>query len=280
MISTELIRKARSIIDEAQALLIVAGAGMGVDSGLPDYRGSAGLYQSYPPFARLGNNYIDMMKLSGLEQDPCLAWGYWGYLLNLFRTTQPHEGFRILLSFGKRKANNYFVQTTNIDGQFQKAGFSAERIHECHGSLHRLQCFCPCSDTAWSSDTLDLTINPKTMRVEAPLPRCPRCGSLARPNVFMFGDTKYNWDIPQGHADRYRAWLAENHDRTMAIIECGAGTVVSGLRRHCEELAREYPHAHLIRINPHEPEIPNKQNCLAIPLGALRGLTLISNTGE
>ena len=56
------------------------------------------------------------------------------YRLDLYRKTIPHEGFNKLLDIVKSKNDNYFIFTSNVDGQFQKAGFDENKITECHGS--------------------------------------------------------------------------------------------------------------------------------------------------
>jgi len=91
------ITQAAAVTRDAGALLICTGAGMGVDSGLPDFRGNEGFWKAYPPFARLGLSFIDMANPGWFHQDPELAWGFYGHRLNLSRQTIPHKGFERLL---------------------------------------------------------------------------------------------------------------------------------------------------------------------------------------
>nr|VFK03587.1 MAG: Sir2 family protein [Candidatus Kentron sp. H]VFK03900.1 MAG: Sir2 family protein [Candidatus Kentron sp. H]VFK06621.1 MAG: Sir2 family protein [Candidatus Kentron sp. H] len=83
-------------ISRAEAILIGAGAGMGVDSGLPDFRGNEGFWRAYPPLKRLGLSFVSMANPLWLETDPALAWGFYGHRLHLYRDTVPHAGFQIL----------------------------------------------------------------------------------------------------------------------------------------------------------------------------------------
>jgi len=249
---------------------------MGGGSGLPDFRGGGGLYNDHPPVSQLGKNYMEMTRPSGLKRHPRLAWGFWGYQLNLYRETTPHRGYRILLNIGQSKQGNYFVQTTNVDGQFQKAGFDPDKIHDCHGSIHNLQCIHPCRPSVWSADSLVVDIESESMLAQEPLPTCPHCPAIARPHIFMFGDSQYVWEATQTAAKRHRAWLSKNRHHKIVIIECGAGEVVPGLRRYCEEIASDYPDAALIRINPQDTDVPAGENFLAIPLGALEALEAIA----
>src|SRR3990170_4287678 len=71
--------------------------------------------------------------------DPAFGWGFYGHRTNLYRDTRPHEGFRILARWIERFGLAHFVVTSNVDGQFQKAGFREEEILEVHGSIHHLQ---------------------------------------------------------------------------------------------------------------------------------------------
>ena len=95
------IDRAAEAIARAQALLITAGAGIGVDSGLPDFRGNEGFWRAYPPLKRLGISFYDMANPIWFKRDPELAWGFYGHRLELYRSTEPHEGFRRLREWGE-----------------------------------------------------------------------------------------------------------------------------------------------------------------------------------
>ena len=127
------IKIAAEHIRQADAVLVTAGAGMGVDSGLPDFRGNEGFWKAYPPIAKLGIPFYEMANPKWFDTDPKIGWAFYGHRLNLYRKTIPHEGFTKLLDLATKKLEKYFVFTSNVDGQFQKAGFSDDRIEECHG---------------------------------------------------------------------------------------------------------------------------------------------------
>lgn len=128
------IERAADLIRSADAFVITAGAGMGVDSGLPDFRGNQGFWQAYPPYARLGLSFVECANPEHFQHDPAFGWGFYGHRTNLYRDTVPHAGFGIIKSWVEQKAAPYFVVTSNVDGQFQKAGFADDRILEVHGS--------------------------------------------------------------------------------------------------------------------------------------------------
>jgi NAD-dependent SIR2 family protein deacetylase len=266
------IKEAAELIKEAHALLLCAGAGAGVDSGLPDFRGNKGFWKAYPPFAKLGHSFIDMANPQWFRRDPELAWGFYGHRLNLYRKTIPHDGFKILLEWGQSKPGGYFVFTSNVDGQFQKAGFSEDLVEECHGSILHFQCAGPCGDAIWKGDSFQVIVNEETMKATPPLPLCPQCHKLARPNILMFGD--WNWisyrsDIQQ---QSFQDWRQENQGKKIVIIEMGAGTAVPTVRMTSERMIQTH-NTSLIRINVREPQVPTGH--IGLPMGALEALQQI-----
>ncbi len=241
-------------IRAAEAVFIGAGAGMGVDSGLPDFRGQEGFWKAYPPFAERGLSFVDMASPDWFHADPALAWGFYGHRLALYRETEPHEGFRLLADWAAGKPHGAFVFTSNVDGQFQKAGFATGRIVECHGSIHHLQCSAPCSSSIWDNDD-SVTVDETTFLAQPPLPACPDCGAVARPNILMFGDGGWHPQRTGGQVRALEGWLHEVSGGPAVVVELGAGRAVPTVRYQCENVARLLG-APLVRINPREPEGP------------------------
>lgn len=135
-------------LKQADGLLITAGAGMGVDSGLPDFRGDQGFWKAYPPLKHLGKSFVDMATPELFYTDPKLAWGFYGLRLNAYRAVKPHQGFHLLKQWSDtlpNLKNGAFVFTSNVDGEFQKIGFEDDQVFECHGSIHWLQCLDNCT---------------------------------------------------------------------------------------------------------------------------------------
>lgn len=271
MAETELLKQAAHAIAKSKALVITAGAGMGVDSGLPDFRGTEGFWRAYPAIAKLGIDFEDMANPRWFETDPALAWAFYGHRRNLYRSTQPHRGFERLLSWGRSKPAGYFVFTSNVDGHFQKAGFESERVMECHGSLEHFQCTKPCHQSIWKAGLEDIDLDTEAFRARGPLPQCPFCGSLARPNVLMFGDWYWLHERTAEQRARMMAWLkpVSEANTPLAILEFGAGTAVPSVRQFSETIAK-LQGATLIRFNPREPSVPAGH--LGIPMPALAGI--------
>lgn len=263
------LQQAAQAIRKADVLLLAAGAGMGVDSGLPDFRGKEGFWRAYPPFATQGLAFSDLARPEWFARDPELAWGFYGHRLNLYRATQPHAGFDRLLRWAGEKPGGAFVFTSNVDGQFQKAGFREEEIWECHGSIHYLQCSRPCTEAVWSAEALQVEIDPATFRAVSTLPTCPQCGAVARPNILLFGDSMYLSHRSERQQEGLIQWINGEQADSLAIIECGAGTAIPTVRLTTENLMRQVG-CPLIRINVHESEGP--LGALSLPMGAAEAL--------
>ena len=265
---TENINRAREVLEEADAIFITAGAGMGVDSGLPDFRGVEGFWKAYPKAKELGLKFEEMANPEWFETDPQLAWAFYGHRLHLYRDTMPHKGFDQLLNLSNTKKYGSFVFTSNVDGQFQKAGFKEAQMMECHGSIHELQCIDNCQGMLWSSDDTSIEIE-EGFRAKEPLPACPFCGEIARPNILMFGDYGWEYARTNGQRDRLVKWMdrLEAEGAKLAIVEMGAGTAVPTVRNTSEQIAKRFD-VPVIRINTRESFGAE----IELPLGAVEAL--------
>jgi len=267
------IQLAKEKIKNADAILITAGAGMGVDSGLPDFRGNEGFWEAYPPIKKLGLSFSQMANPQWFESKPYLAWAFYGHRLNLYRDTIPHNGFIMLQELVKEKSLKYFIFTSNVDGQFQKAGFSEDNIYECHGSIHHLQCTQNCTDELWENNE-DIEIDMDSFQAKE-LISCPNCGVIARPNILMFGD--WAWNSKRSHIQdsNFQAFIDTIRDKNLSIviIEIGAGEAVPTVRHLSEEVAQVL-NGFLIRINPRDYDTPSNLG-VGLPFGGLEGIKRI-----
>ena len=246
---------------------------MGVDSGLPDFRGDQGFWRAYPPFERLGLRFTDLANPTWFVRDPALAWGFYGHRLELYRRTVPHAGFAHLLRWAKRAPKGSFVFTSNVDGQFQRAGFDPLTLCEVHGAIDWLQCTAECGVGLFSADPFHLDLDLATFRARDPLPACPRCGALARPNILMFGDGDFDPTRSQEQHARFTTWLDSLHGGRLVIIECGAGTAIPTVR-HLSETVATRERATIIRLDVREPEVPPGH--FGFATGALAGLNALA----
>ena len=262
--------QAAEAVRNATAIVITAGAGMGVDSGLPDFRGNKGFWNAYPMYERLGLSFVQAANPEHFERDPLFGWGFYGHRTNLYRSTVPHSGFSILQRWIKQFGLDHFVVTSNVDGQFQKAGFSEDRILEVHGSIHHLQCTVPCSRDIWPNRS-EITIDELTMRAEC-APECPRCKRVARPNILMFGDYSWLHQRTSNQEDNFDAFLEQNHNGQLVVVEMGAGSAIPTIRNLSERLGQQQKNK-VVRINPREAHIEAPH--LAFPCGAVAALSEI-----
>lgn len=269
-VSQEVLVNAAEAITRAQCLIVTAGAGIGVDSGLPSFRDDQGFWNAYPEYKKLGLNFMDIANPRHFAEDPHRGWGFYGHRANLYRDAQPHEGFAIILDWIKQFDLPWFVITSNVDGQFQKAGFDEERVVEVHGSIHHMQCMGPCLPHIWPHDEV-FDIDMSTMRSKD-IPTCPHCGHTARPNILMFGD--FQWIPMRSNAQQRRLdQLLSGCPAPLTVIEIGAGRAIPTIRRESERLARLHGGT-VVRINPHESEIDAPH--ISVPATGALALTEIN----
>ncbi|MCF6242122.1 MAG: hypothetical protein L3J74_12350 [Bacteroidales bacterium] len=270
------INKAAEAIKNADAILITAGAGIGVDSGLPDFRGNQGFWKAYPPIAQRGISFSEMANPIWFESNPQLAWAFYGHRLNLYRKTVPHTGFNLMLKWTQKKEFGGFVFTSNVDGLFQKAGFSGNRIYEVHGSIHHFQCTKPCSHHIWEAADINIDVVMESFIAHEPLPHCLDCGSIARPNILMFGDWSWLSDRSAKQNSLYHQWQnnLKNAKARLVIIESGAGNAVPTVRMESNSIFHKF-NADFIRINPRDYDVP--KGAIAIPMGTKEALQAIES---
>jgi NAD-dependent SIR2 family protein deacetylase len=249
---------------EADGLLITAGAGMGVDSGLPDFRGAEGFWQAYPALKADGIHFEDIANPVAFRRDPELAWGFYGHRLNLYRHTTPHAGYGILRKWAEQMRHGAFVFTSNVDVHFAKAGFEEDRIAECHGSIHSLQCADTCTEKLWSADAVQPEIDEERCRLLSAMPTCPNCGAVARPNILMFGDGGWVDSHSNRQQARLERWLPDV--QKLVVVELGAGRAIPTVRNLS---VRNGPR--VIRINPREFSIDPRKG-VGVALAALDAL--------
>jgi NAD-dependent SIR2 family protein deacetylase len=264
---TEKIQQAAQALREADGLLITAGAGMGVDSGLPDFRGSEGFWNAYPALGKLNIDFQRIACPQAFKEDPTLAWGFYGHRLNLYRKTAPNDGFRILREISEKLPHGAFVATSNVDGHFQKAGFSENRLYEVHGSIHRMRCI-DGNCATWSAESFVPKVDEEHCHLISELPRCPTCGSLARPNIIMFADWGWNDGMTERQAMRMNAWLAGVSK--LVTIEIGAGKSIPTIRN-----LGQRQDGTLIRINPQHYWVNPGKTGVSLAMGGLEALRLI-----
>jgi NAD-dependent SIR2 family protein deacetylase len=263
------IPRAAELIAQCDGLIITAGAGMGVDSGLPDFRGKHGFWRAYPYLASLNITFQDIANPEAFVKNPKRAWGFYGQRLALYRKTNPHKGFLYLRAMTKHLKGGAFVFTSNVDGHFQKAGFREDKIVECHGSIHHMQCQNTCDQQIWDATEFKPQYSEHLeLNSDFECPVCPTCGGVARPNILMFGDWYWIERRTQLQMARFHEWRYTV--KNPVIIEIGAGKAIPTVREFGEDF--EVP---LIRINPVDAEV-TRSGDVSLQMGALEGIKAIA----
>lgn len=166
------IQRIATAIKQAERILLITGAGLSADSGLPTYRGLGGLYNGHTDE---GLPIEAALSGSMLQRDPALCWKYLAELGKACLSAQPNAGHRAIAELQRRKPECWLL-TQNIDGYHRAAGSPAERLIEIHGELAPLYC--------QSCGAVDPQLAEHLSR---PLPpKCRQCGGVLRPPVVLF----------------------------------------------------------------------------------------------
>tara|TARA_B100002049_G_scaffold45730_1_gene31909 strand:+ start:994 stop:1818 length:825 start_codon:yes stop_codon:yes gene_type:complete len=249
---TDSLKEAANAIHEADHVLISAGAGASVDSGLPDYRGNEGFWTAYPALKAQNITYREISSCDEFINNPRRAWGFYGHCLDLYQKSKPHDGYTILKNILDSKKGKGFVYTSNVDGFFERAGFNPNQIIEIHGSIHHLQCSVKCTNEVWHVNSLNVQVDPKSFLATSGLPTCPHCGKIARPNILFFNEGYWSGQRVYHQENNFQNWKRSLWGAKVVAIEVGAGGDIPFVRT---ESAKYDYH---IRINPSEEEQTGK----------------------
>ncbi|RMF79970.1 MAG: iron dicitrate transport regulator FecR [Nitrospirae bacterium] len=214
------LERAAAWLAGCRRLLILTGAGMSAESGIPTFRDEGGYWRRFPPFARLGLAAQDLASPWAFRHHLAHAWAFYEWRRRNAAANRPHPGYAVVTRWLTEGRFDAFVHTTNTDGYHLRAGVPPERLREVHGSMWRLQCLRPCSPHFWPEERVPLCrLHEATMEAED-FPRCPRCGGVARPHILMFGDGDY-----VGHPEqdrRFAAYLEGGVEVALLIGASGA----------------------------------------------------------
>ena len=258
----ERIENAKKQIKKADYILLGAGSGLSTAAGLK-YNGD-----------NFNNNYKEFIEKYNFEDLYSATfypfntqeekWAFWAKVISLNRfNDKPLKLYQELLELIKDK--KYFIITTNVDGQFEIAGFNKENIFAVQGDYRFLQCENACHNKLydnkemvkeWLKYTKDLKIPTKLV------PKCPVCGNNMEMNLrkdanFVQDENWYN------QSKKYEEFLEKAKDKNMVLIEIGVGFNTPGIIRFpFEQITYNQPQTTLIRINKEYPmvnsEIKNK----------------------
>lgn len=160
------------LMRDADHVVVLTGAGISAESGVPTFRGADGLWKTY--------RAEDLANPEAFAHDPRLVWEWYGWRRTLVAACVPNAAHRAIAS-AARERPGFRVVTQNVDGlHAQASGAGGPRPLELHGSLVRTRCT-RCEQRWDDRQPVDATSM-------ATLPRCAACGGLARPDVVWFGE--------------------------------------------------------------------------------------------
>lgn len=209
-------------IDTADAILVGAGAGISASAGM-DYSGER--FEKYFSDFREKYGITDMYSGGFYPYDTLEEyWAWWSrhILVNRYETGvgKPFQDLRKIL-----EGKDYFVLTTNVDHQFQLAGFDKKRLFYTQGDYGLWQCSKPCHNKTYENEAAvrEMVKEQKDMKIPSELvPRCPVCGAPMTMNLRC--DMTFVQDEGWHEAsDRYQEFLRRNEGRHILFLELGVG---------------------------------------------------------
>jgi len=243
------IKKAAKAIQSAEKLLIGAGAGLSSAAGI-EYNGKR-FTENFGPFIEkygMEDLYTSSFYPFRTQEE---KWAYWAkhISLNLFETPVM-ELYKRLIELISSK--DYFIITTNVEGQFRKAGVDEYRLFEVQGNYGYLQCAKGCHNKLYNSERLVAQMIAETSDCRIPsslVPRCPVCGGEMEVNLrkdnFFVQDSK--WYTSESN---YRNFISGTEGKSTLFLELGVGYNTPGIIRFpFEAMVYNNSRALLIRLN-------------------------------
>ena len=268
----EQIEQAAKLIEDAEYVLIGAGAGLSTAAGA-EY-GGAFFEKNFAEFQRIYGKgpYMQDMYSAGFYPFPDeeSKWGLWSHLALLagadLDVTPLHK--TLLRALENKKI---FVLTTNADHQFEKAGLPSEQVFAAQGSYRLIQCKRGCHPRTY--DAVDLFRQMEWVRVDGKIPtelvpRCPVCGGKMAMNLRV--DSHFvedeNWHAAE---KRFTDFLSDCVDGKTVLLELGVGfNTPTIIRFPFEKLAREHENIRLVRLSRSKAMVPASLGERAVGINA------------
>jgi NAD-dependent deacetylase len=181
-------------VRDARSVVVLTGAGISAESGVPTFRGEGGLWRQY--------RAEELATPQAFRRDPGLVWEWYDWRRQLIRDCGPNAAHRTLTEM-EAQFDDFVLVTQNVDGLHRLAG--SRNVVELHGDIWRMRCTRGCR-TGWEDRTSPLPQVPA---------RCPSCGALARPDVVWFAES-----LPPDAIDA--AWAAAQRCQLMLVIGTSA----------------------------------------------------------
>ncbi len=242
------INKMKQLLKEADCILIGAGSGLSTAAGLK-YSGE-NFQKNYKEFIQK-YHFEDLYSASFYEfKTQEEKWAFFSKMILLNRYNKPLTLYKELYDIVKDK--NYFVITTNVDGQFEISGFDKEKIFAVQGDYKYLQCENACHNKLYDNSEIvkKWTANMKECKIPSELVmKCPVCGgnmdmNLRKDDKFVQDENWYK------QLKAYKSFLKEMKNKNVVLLEIGVGFNTPGIIRFpFEKITMENSKTRLIRIN-------------------------------
>ena len=209
-------------------ILVLSGAGFGIDSGLPDFEDMHRITDQAAQQFNIEPYIIERPDF--YKKNPRIAWGINAYIMDIFLTKKPHSGYFKLKELLQDK--NHFIVTSNIDDHFRDAGFDETKLYEIHGRLNILQCVnrtCNQKHNLWPLKEVPVQEN---MILKSKIPKCIYCGGDSRPNVCFTDDASYSKKLRDCQKAKYNTWIkhvANKRKPNLLILEIGCGRHIDSI---------------------------------------------------
>lgn len=248
------IKQAKVAIQKADYIVLGGGAGLSAATGL-EYSGIR-FTENFTPFIKkygLTDMYSSGFYPFKTQEE---KWAYWAKHISLNRyKTGPTTLYKDLFTLVKDK--NYFVITTNVDSQFEKAGFPSHKVFEIQGNYGYIQCTKGCHNKLYNNELLVEEMVEKTIDCKIPselVPKCPVCHGDMYPNI------RVNKDFVQDEKwyelnKSYSEFLKDADGKNVVYMELGVGYNTPGIIRYPFESSTYHnKNATLIRFNKDNPD--------------------------
>ena len=268
----EQIARAAALIREADYVLLGAGAGMSAAAGA-EYGGRF-FRENFAEFQRVYGKgpYMQDMYSAGFYPYPDeeSRWGYWSHMALLagidLDVTPLHRKLLDALN-GKE----LFLLSTNVDGQFEKAGLPAENIFATQGSYERIQCQRGCHPKTYNAVSLFRQMEAQRQNARIPselVPKCPVCGGSMAMNIRT--DEAFVEDADWHEAEeRFGRFLSACTEGRTVLLELGVGfNTPTIIRFPFEKLARQHENLALIRLSRSKAMVPASLGDRAVGISA------------
>ena len=227
----EKIQRLGNVLEEADVVIIGAGAGLSTSAGFV-YDGER--FQKYFGDFKEKYGFRDMYSGGFYPYDTLEEhWAYWSRYIYMNRYMDaPKPVYDELLALVKDK--DYFVLTTNVDHCFQKAGFDRKRLFYTQGDYGLFQCSQPCCQQTWDNETVirQMVEQQKDMRVPSELvPHCPNCGKPMSMNL-RSDDTFVQDEGWYAAAERYSEFARRHQGMKTLYLELGVGYNTPGIIKY------------------------------------------------